>query len=57
MNREPVLYMVAVQAAVAMATSFGFELTGDQVSAIMGFAAAVCGLIVRQRVSPIVPPE
>ena len=57
MNREPVLYMIVVQAAIAAVTSFGFELTGDQVSAIMGLAAAVLGLIVRQRVSPVVPSE
>ena len=56
MNREPVLYMIVVQALIAAVTSFGFELTGDQVSAIMGLSAAVLGLVVRQRVSPVVPP-
>lgn len=57
MKTEPVYVMIVVQAAIAAAVSFGFELTGDQVSSIMGLAAAVCGLIVRQRVSPIVPDE
>jgi hypothetical protein len=48
--------MIVVQALIAAVTSFGFELTGDQVSAIMGLSAAVLGLVVRQRVSPVVPP-
>lgn len=55
MKNEPVLIMAAVQAAIGLATAFGLDLTGGQVGAIMAFSAAVLSLIVRQRVSPVVP--
>lgn len=54
-NREPVLWLAAVQAAIGFVTAFGLDLSGDQTAAIMGASAALLGLIARRRVSPIVP--
>lgn len=52
MEREPVMTMAVVQAALALAVSFGLDLTGDQVAAIMAFSAAVLGWIARSKVAP-----
>lgn len=54
LNTEPVLVMVAVQAFVALAVSFGLHLSADQTAAIMAAVAAALGLVTRQRVSPVV---
>lgn len=56
-QREPVMTMAVVQTGLALAMSFGFSLTAQQVGAIMAFTAAVLGWIVRQKVSPVVPPK
>lgn len=53
MRTEPVLIQVAVVALINLAVSFGFELTGDQIASINAAVAAVLGLIVRQRVTPV----
>ena len=51
-NREPVLFMAVIQAALALAISFGIGLTAEQTGAIMAFSAAALGLITRQKVTP-----
>jgi hypothetical protein len=54
-NREPILWLAAVQALIAIVTSFGLDLNGQQTGAIMAVTAALLGLVARQRVSPVVP--
>ena len=44
-GRNPVLILAVVQAAVALAVSFGLNLDGQQVGVIMAFAAAILGLV------------
>lgn len=51
-NREPALILAAVQAAVALAVSFGLHLTAEQVGAVTALAAALLGVATRSRVSP-----
>ncbi len=52
-NREPVLFMAVVQAAIALALAFGLHLTTEQVGAILALAAALLGLITRTQVTPL----
>jgi len=54
-DREPVAFLTVVQAAVALGTSFGLQLSGEQVGAIMSFTAAVVGFVTRQKVTPNAP--
>ena len=56
MSQEPVMVLAVVQAALALAVSFGLGLTGDQVGALLAVTAAVLGLIARQKVSPVGTP-
>lgn len=51
-GREPVMVLAAVQAAIALAVGFGLNWDGAQVALVTAFAAAVLGLIARQKVSP-----
>lgn len=51
-GREPALILGLVQAGLALAVGFGLNLDGQQVALIMGFAAALVSVIVRQRVTP-----
>ena len=53
MNSEPALILGAVQAALALAVSFGLGLSSGQIGAIMAFASAVTAMIVRSRVTPM----
>lgn len=55
-HREPALILAAVQAAIALAIGFGVDISPEQFGLIMAFCAAVLGLIVRQRVSPVDEP-
>ena len=47
------MFMAVISSGVALVSAFGFDLTGEQVGAIMAFSAAVVGLITRQKVSPV----
>lgn len=49
---EPALAAAVLQAILAVAVSFGLDLSGEQVGAIVALAAAVSALFLRQRVSP-----
>jgi hypothetical protein len=52
-NGEPVMVLAVVQAVLALATSFGLGLSGEQVGAILAVSAAILGLIARQKVTPV----
>jgi hypothetical protein len=52
-NGEPVMVLAVVQATLALATSFGLGLSGEQVGAILAVSAAILGLIARQKVTPV----
>ena len=51
-NREPAAILGALQAVLALALSFGLELSTEQVGAILAATAAVLGVITRSQVSP-----
>lgn len=51
-KREPVMFLAVVQTIVALVVSFGLQLSAEQVGAITAAAAALLGLIARQRVTP-----
>ena len=55
-NREPALILAAVQAGLAVAIGFGLDLTNGQTALILAAVAAVIGVIVRSRVSPVDEP-
>ncbi|MFF1820403.1 hypothetical protein ACFVWG_24065 [Kribbella sp. NPDC058245] len=52
-KREPALIMGVVQAAIALAISFGFGLSTEQTGAILAITAAVLALITRSQVTPV----
>lgn len=52
LGREPVLIFGVVQAAILLATTFGFRLEAEQIAAIQLFALAVLSFIVRGKVTP-----
>ena len=51
-RREPALVSGLVTAVVALAVSFGLDLTEEQVGSIQAVVAAVMALVVRQQVTP-----
>ena len=51
-GRQPVLILALIQAAIAVAVSFGLRLTGEQVGLVMALAAAILGVVVNARVTP-----
>jgi hypothetical protein len=53
LGREPALVLAAVQAIISLVIAFGLNLSGVEVGAIMAVSAAVAGLIVRSKVSPV----
>lgn len=52
LGREPVMVLAVVQAILAVVVAFGLGLTGEQVGVITALAAAILGLIARNKVSP-----
>lgn len=52
---EPALGAAVLQAILAVAVSFGLDLSAEQVGAIVALAAAVSALLLRRRVSPTRP--
>ena len=52
-DREPVLFLGVVQAAITLVTAFGLNLDGAQVAAINLVAVAVLSLIARAKVTPV----
>lgn len=53
-NREPVMWMAALQALLALGIVFGANLSAEQVAGVMAAAAAILGLVARSQVSPVV---
>lgn len=49
---EPVLTLAVVQAGIAMLVGFGLQWTGEQVSLVVTFSAALLGWVARQKVQP-----
>jgi len=49
---EPVMTMAVIQATISMAVGFGLNWTGQQVSLVTLFGAAVLGWIARSKVTP-----
>lgn len=50
--KEPALLLGAVQAALVLAVSFGFDLTEEQRAAILSLTAALLSVVTRQLVTP-----
>ena len=53
LGREPVMWMAVIQAGIALAIAFGFDITMQQFGLIMVFVAAVLGFIARSQVTPV----
>ena len=51
-KREPALVAGVISAVIALAVSFGADLSSEQVGAIMAVVAAVTALFTRQQVTP-----
>lgn len=51
-GREPAAVVAFVQAVVALAVAFGFDLSPEQVGAVLSVTALGLGLVTRSRVSP-----
>jgi len=49
---EPALVIALLQAVIALAVSFGLDLSPEQVGSILALAAAAAAVFVRQRVTP-----
>lgn len=52
-NREPAAIIAALQTLLAVAITFGLNLSAEQVGGILAATAAVLGLITRSQVSPV----
>jgi len=52
LRNEPALVVGVLQAVLALAVSFGLDLSADQVGGIMAVSAAVLAVLVRSRVTP-----
>lgn len=49
-KREPALIIGLVQAIIALAVAFGFELSSEQVGAVLALTAAGLAVVTRQSV-------
>jgi hypothetical protein len=54
---EPVVVQNFIVAVAAAAAAFGFNLTGEQVAAVVGVAAAVSMFFARHAVTPVAAPD
>ena len=52
-NREPALILGVVQAVLALAVSFGLDLSVEQTGALLAVSAAVLAVVTRQKVTPV----
>lgn len=52
-RNEPVLITGLVQAALALAVTFGLGVSEEQVGAILAVTAAVLALVARHQVTPV----
>lgn len=51
-RREPAVVAGIVQALLALAVAFGFDLSADQTAAIVAVTAGILALVVRSQVTP-----
>lgn len=51
-GREPAMVIALVESLLLLAMAFGFDLTAEQMGAIMAPVAILLGLITRSRVTP-----
>jgi hypothetical protein len=56
LKNEPAMLLGLVQAVLAVAVSFGFKLSPEQVGALVALSAAGSAFLVRQQVSPVANP-
>lgn len=56
-DREPALLLGLLETVLALVLAFGFDLSGEQVGAIMAAAAAFLALVTRSQVTPIADPR
>lgn len=54
-NREPVMIAAAIRAILYVAVLYGFDMSPDQMVAIVAAVESVLALITRQQVTPFVP--
>jgi hypothetical protein len=57
LKREPALIAGLIQAILALAVAFGFDLTSEQVGAILAVTGALLAVVVRQQVTPVADPR
>jgi hypothetical protein len=56
-KEEPVSTQGIIQAAPALATSFGLGLSSSQMGAILAVTAAILTFLTRQQVTPLANPK
>jgi hypothetical protein len=57
LGREPVLWLAALNAVVALAVGFGLELTTERQALIQAALTAVLALVARGQVTPVVTAD
>lgn len=55
-QREPVATMAMLRAGLIAAMAFGFNLSSDQMAAVLMFTEMLLAWITRSQVTPTVPP-
>ncbi len=56
-REEPVLFQGLIQTALALAVSFGLQLTPNQIGAILALTAAALSFWTRTMVTPVANPK
>lgn len=54
---EPVLVTGLIEALIVLAVAFGFDLTPDQIGAILSAVAIATAVLARMFVTPVAPSE
>lgn len=57
LGREPVMFLGVIQAGIAAAVLFGFNLTPEQIFSVIGLSAAILAFIARSAVTPVEAPR
>ena len=55
-RQEPALVVGFLGSLIALATSFGFNLSPDQIGGVMAFVSAGLAFVTRPQVSTVPPP-
>jgi hypothetical protein len=56
-DRQPVVILAFVQAAIVLAVSFGADITEAQTAAVIVFATAALALVAWTQVTPVAAPD